>query len=216
EKEETDSTQEASSSSGKKQIVKTRVSSEGYKKGFEERKIEGVMSYEEAWARTSAYRKQNKDELSQQTREIRDELLDQVNGHYVPRILKTSIPGAEEVTFGSNDIKKMMSDSAIRVSIMLGVSPETHIEAVRKTLDLIDKAKFQFEGEGGKKNISVQKKGKKTEEVEDDTEKTLHAEAPLSASDGKNYTVRYTIKKYRESRKRKPALYSLYCRPAEN
>lgn len=182
------------------------------------------MSYEEAWARMSAYRKQNKDELSQQTREIRDELLDQVNGHYVPRILKTSIPGAEEVTFGSNDIKKMMSDSAIRVSIMLGVSPETHIEAVRKTLDLIDKAKFQFDGEGGKKNKFYHYNNESDNDneknegvaVPDDTEKTLYAEAPLSASDGKNYTVRYTIKKYQESRKRKPALYSLFCRPAEN
>lgn len=178
------------------------------------------MPYEEAWARMSAYRKQNKDKLKQQTREIRDELLDQVNGNYVPRILKTSIPGAEEVAFGSNDIKKMMSDSAIRISIMHGVSPETHIEAVRKTLDLIDKAKFQFEGEGGKKNkvYHFNNDNEKNEgvAVPDDTEKTIYADAPLSASDGKNYTVRYTIKKYQESRKRKPAFYSLYCRPAEN
>ncbi len=197
EKEETDSNPEASSSSGKKPAG-TRVPSEAYLESAERRKIDTIISYNEAEEIFNSYQKEHENRIKLQIGKLKDTLLPKdEKGNYSPVILKTAIPGIEQALFGSNSIKEMMNRKALISSITHGASIETHIQAILKTPELIQQAKLIETGDGGKKDrIRYTKTGKAVIQ-KDEVEYTPIAEASFRASDGEMYTVRYTIYKYR-------------------
>lgn len=211
EKEETDSNPEASSSSGKKPAG-TRVPSEAYLESAERRKIDTIISYNEADEIFNSYQKEHENGIKLQIGKLKDTLLPKdEKGNYSPVILKTSIPGAEEALFGSNSIKEMMNRKALISSITHGASIETHIQAILKTPELIQQAKLIETGDGGKKDrVRYTKEGKAVIQ-KDEVEYTPIAEASFRASDGEMYTVRYTIYKYR-MKNMTPKIHYLYCR----
>ena len=112
--------------------------------------------------------------------------------------------GLSETTYTKKAAREMLSDKAIDASVRNGCPVSAHVEAVRRTPELVDQSEF-------KGNTAPTKKKNKIDKIS-------HLEAPFQADDKKNYIAHYTVHhpKPNPQQPNKPAgsprLYFLFIR----
>lgn len=128
----------------------------------------------------------------------------------LPKNVATPLKDVPKAVITGSDIKEMLAPKAVYASIRNGVMPETHVEAVLRTPDLIAQSQEVSRRKGGKKDKVVIKRGKEIA-VKDPIAEIIEVEASFTGGDRKNYTARYSVQKYKQS-KMLPKIYFLECR----